>query len=88
VIHIKYLITYDLNKPGQNYEDLYKAITETGSSYRHGMQNIWFVETSTTGKAIRDFLIQYIDTGDKLFVTRLNDWASYNLGNVADWLNS
>ena len=30
------LITYDLNKPGQNYDSLYEKIRELGSAARIG----------------------------------------------------
>ena len=83
----KYLITYDLNKPGQNYSDLYDSIKGFGS-WRHPLDSTWFVETTKNATQIRDALKGDLDSGDKLFVTKVDSsWASYNLSDLASWLN-
>lgn len=82
----KYLITYDLNKPGQDYSGLYAAIQGLGL-YKHPLDSTWFVKTSKTGENIRDALKQKIDGNDKLFVTEVSGWASFNLPDLAKWLN-
>lgn len=83
----KYLITYDLNKPGQNYSDLYEAIKALGN-YRHPLDSTWFVSTSKSASDIRDALKGEIDSSDKLFVTKVESWASFRMSDLADWLNS
>ena len=87
MINIKYLITYDLVSPGQDYEALYQAIKNVSTSYRHGMQNTWFIESTQAVTNIRDNISPVLDTGDKLFVLPINGWASFNMGDIATWLN-
>jgi len=41
----RYLVTYDLNQPQQEYEDLYDAI-KSYSSYVHAMDSVWFIDTT------------------------------------------
>ncbi len=81
-----YLITYDLNIPGQDYSKLFDAIIKLGSAY-HGMQNTWFVKSNYSATEIRNFLKSFIDSNDKLFVCQISVWASSNMNDVAKWLN-
>lgn len=82
-----YLITYDLNRTGQNYPGLFTAIKGLGSNI-HPLKSVWFVRSTKTAGQIRDVLKKHIDSNDQIFVGEIDDWASYNLGSVnADWLN-
>lgn len=81
-----FLITYDLNQPGQNYKKLFEAIESYGTHW-HFMQNAWVIRSSNSASQVRDYLKQFIDANDKLFVTRLSEtaWAGFNTkGNT--WL--
>jgi len=82
----KFLITYDLNIPGQNYDSLFKAIESLGET-RHGMQNAWFLKSNSTSSEIRDYLRKFIDSNDRLFVCETTGWASYNL-EIASWFKN
>ena len=84
---MRYLITYDLNSPGQYYEELYKAIKGLGD-WIHAMQNTWFIKSRYSAKQIRDHLTSVIDHGDKLFVCEINDWAAYGISDAGNWLNN
>ncbi len=74
---MRYLISYDLDKPGQNYP---KIITELESM---GAQRVLYSQwvanrTGTTSEGLRNYLKQFIDTNDRLLVVALSDdWASY-----------
>ena len=82
-----FLITYDLNKSGQDYPGLYKAIKALGENI-HPLQNVWFVRSTETSGEIRDALQDHVDSNDKIFVTLVSKWSSYRLGSTnADWLN-
>lgn len=80
----KFLVTYDLKTPGQNYSNLYRAIMNLGD-WRHGMQNTWFVETSLSANAVLNQLIPYADANDILFVVQVENWWSLRLPE-AQWL--
>lgn len=83
----KYLITYDLNRPGQVYSELADKINELGS-VNHGMQNVWFLKTDKNASQIIDELRSVVDNNDELFVAELGNWASFNLIQLANWLNN
>lgn len=78
---MKYLVTYDLISPGQEYSDLYQAIRDFGEA-KHGMQNTWFLKSESSATKIRDGLKVYVDKNDKIFVCAIGNWASFNIGEV------
>jgi CRISPR/Cas system-associated endoribonuclease Cas2 len=84
---MKYLITYDLNSPGQNYNALYEAIKKLGD-WQHPLQNTWFVDSSYSASQIRDHLKEVVDRNDKIFVCEIGTWASWDMSDASDWLNN
>jgi len=83
----RYLITYDLNQPDQEYEDLYDAI-KSYSSYIHAMDSVWFIDTSDSASDVRDDLKRYTSSNDELFISKITAWASNNVDSDAtDWLH-
>ena len=81
------MISYDLNKPGQDYAGLYKAIKQF--NWCHPVESTWLIVTTKTCVEIRDLLKPHLDANDELLVTKLEgDWASYGLSpTVTEWLN-
>jgi hypothetical protein len=71
-----YLITYDLMKPGQNYEKLYEAIKNVGP-WCHLLESNWVVKSDLTAAQIRDKITPHIDKSDKLFVAQLSRDAAW-----------
>lgn len=84
-----YCISYDLQKPAQNYDALYNAIKSYGTWW-HQTGSVWIIVTSDTAANIRDFLTKKIDSNDKLFVVALNrEWAGIGFSQREyDWLKS
>lgn len=84
-----YLITYDLNKTGQKYDNLIEAIKAFGN-WCHPTESTWIVISESTTAAVRDYLMQKIDSNDELLVVKLQgDWGSAGLSKqVNDWLKA
>ncbi len=63
------IVTYDLNKPGQDYEGLLKAIR----AYPHAKvsDSCWIVGTSRPAGDLYDELRGHMDKSDTLFVGTL-----------------
>jgi len=72
-----YLISYDLDKPGQNYQALIGRLTALGA-FRVLMSQ-WALKSDRTSVQVRDDLKMCIDANDRLLVTLVTDWASYNI---------
>lgn len=82
-------ISYDLSKPGRNYDDLYRTIKSLGG-WCHALESTWIASTTLTAKEVRDRLRSVIDGDDHLLVTEMTgDWASYNLSSEqVQWLKA
>lgn len=82
-----FLIGYDLNKSGKNYDDLIKAIKQVGAWW-HRLDSTWIVKSDKNCKEIRDHLNAYIDASDELLVVRLSGegaWIGFD-DNSSKWL--
>ena len=81
-----YLITYDLNKTGQNYTDLYEVIKTLGP-WAHYLDSTWFVDTSYSSEQIRDKLLEVIDSNDSLFITKISSYSGWLHKDAWPWLS-
>lgn len=83
----KYIITFDLNKPGQNYKALHDAIQKFHAWVKVATTT-YVVQSNNSAIQIRDLLQKHIDKNDELFVAELTGKAAwYGLSNeVTEWL--
>jgi CRISPR/Cas system-associated endoribonuclease Cas2 len=80
-----YIVTYDLNKPGKNYDPLLTAIRKY--THCHALKSAFFIDTSQEASTIRDNLIQFIDANDSLYVMELRKhWAANREMACTTWL--
>ena len=85
-----YTISYDLTNPGRDYETLSNAIKKYGFWW-HQCGSVWIISVNNTNSTtIRDYLKQFIDTNDKLFVAKLSgEWAAYGFTKEEyDWMKT
>lgn len=66
-----YSISYDLNNPGQKYENIYSVIRSFGG-YNHIMESTWLVSTSLSASQVLDRFTSYLDNNDKMFISKVN----------------
>ena len=69
------IITYDLRKPGTNYDGLIARIKQ----YTHCKltETCWLISTTWTTAQIRDDLKRFLDVNDRLFVAELSGNAAW-----------
>ena len=80
------LITYDLSKPGRNYDELLKRIKSYGT-FAEITESSWTIVTEQSPVMVRDHLNPALDSNDKLFVGILFGSAWIGLDdNISDWL--
>ncbi|MFP2961850.1 CRISPR-associated protein Cas2 [Myxococcus sp. 1LA] len=81
------MISYDLSKPGQNYEGLYAAI-KSYRNWAHPVESVWLIETPNNAAQVRDHLAQYMDANDTLVVLMASrEWATKGVStDVVTWL--
>lgn len=84
-----YSITYDLIRI-KDYKKLSEGIVRLcNDTWVRPTQSQWIIATNKTSIQIRDYLLNYVDSDDLLFVARVyeHDLAWFNIHNdVADWL--
>ena len=75
------LIAYDLNGPGQNYNDLITAIKALGAWWHH-LDSTWLVKSTLSTSQIRDRLKPYLDNNDEILVVNVTEdarsWSGFN----------
>jgi hypothetical protein len=69
------IVTYDLRAPKRDYLFLYDALKKY--SYAKPTESCYVLETSETCEQIRDYLLNYIDADDRLFVAELTGVAAW-----------
>lgn len=86
-----YSITYDLIKL-KDYPRLSKGIIQLcNDTWVKPTQSQWIIATNRTSIQVRDYLLNYVDNDDLLFVARIyeHDLAWFNIPNdAADWIKS
>lgn len=85
-----YLIGYDLDKPDQNYKELFKAIEAIGGSYWHCLDSTWIVKSNLTAIQLCNSLSKHIGSSDKLLVAALSKdaaWIGFDK-ECSDWLKT
>lgn len=66
------LITYDLNKSGQNYAALIEKIKTLGA-WAKVQQSAWYLHTSYSSKEVLEMLSSVTDYNGSLFVAQLSE---------------
>jgi len=86
-----FLIGYDLNKAGKDYDGLIDKIKDLANGWWHHLDSTWLIKSDLTCSQIRDALKPYLDHDDELLVLNItgDDWATFGIapsGN--DWLRN
>lgn len=81
-------VSYDLNRPGQDYQDLYNTIKQA-NSWAHPMDSLWFIQTQESVNDWSDKIRRKIDENDHIFLVDITGkprqgWMSKEMW---DWLD-
>lgn len=82
------LISYDLRKPGRNYENLYEYL-KSYEKWAKPLESLWLIKTSLSPTDVRDIALEHIDTNDGLFVVDVTNRSTAWIGipkKVSDWI--
>ncbi|MCA9751669.1 MAG: hypothetical protein KC591_05720 [Gemmatimonadetes bacterium] len=81
-----YLVSYDLNRPGQDYGGLYDAIKALGD-WCHPLESTWLIDTTLGASPIAERLRANIDRNDSLLVIGVTqDYAGWLPKEVWEWI--
>jgi hypothetical protein len=80
------LVTYDLNNPGKDYNDLLKTID--CYSWARLSESSYAIKTEQSPQQVFDRLKPFLDQNDYLYVINLKmPYIGFGLKEVNDWLN-
>ncbi|GAC69413.1 hypothetical protein [Gordonia soli] len=81
------LISYDLNKPGQKYDDLYEKIKALGPWW-HYLDSTWIVVSSLSPSQALDRLKPALDDSDSVLVVDISgdSYSGWLPQKAWDWL--
>lgn len=83
-----YLVSYDLNTPGKNYQRLIDAICSY-KGYCKALKSQWFVCSDKSAHEICAHLKSYIDENDWLLVCEFTgNQSGWLAEEVVDWLKT
>jgi hypothetical protein len=71
-----YLISYDLDKPEQNYSGLLGRLRELKA--QRFLYSEWFLINAANSEQIRDDLLRFIDNNDRILVVEIKNHAAWN----------
>ncbi len=69
-----YLVAYDLDKPGQDYSDLYDDLNAVGAS--RIQDSVWALKGDWNVEALQQRLHAHLDSNDRLLVVRFGAFSS------------
>jgi hypothetical protein len=72
----KMLVSYDLRKPGRNYQPLYARLDAWGA--KRVLESVWIMTANATEEEVRDDLLKYMDANDGILVVGLNGAAAWS----------
>ncbi|CUY00562.1 MULTISPECIES: hypothetical protein [Staphylococcus] len=65
-----YLVSYDLNNPGQKYSKLYELIKQF-PDYIHFQDSVWIIKAVENSTFIYDYLSSALDKGDHILIIKV-----------------
>lgn len=81
-----FIVAYDLNAVGQNYDCITAKIKEFPNC--HAQKSVWFVQYDGSEPQLRDYLQPCLDSNDRLFVSEVSrSWAGLHMPTCGKWLN-
>lgn len=81
------LVTYDLNKPGQDYEKVHQAIKDLGSWW-HYLESTWLVVTTVTPGQAWDRIAPAFDKSDHCLILDVtgDDYSGWLPEKAWEWI--
>ena len=81
-----YIVSYDLNKPGQNYENLYEELKKS-PRWWHFWDATWIIATSESPKQIWSRMKPHTDSSDNVLIIRAcADYSGFLPKKAWEWI--
>lgn len=83
-----YLISYDLNKPGKDYQGVYQAIKDSSTgTWCKPLESVYIIRSELTTQGIYNKIAPHLDSGDRVLVIEVTSNSFWYLDkDVSDYL--
>lgn len=82
-----YCVSYDLNKSGQNYDDLYQSL-ESSAGWWHYLDSTWLVATEESAEQLSSRLLKNLDSNDSLLVIKVvREYQGWLTKEAWEWID-
>ena len=71
-----FIVSYDLDKPGQNYLPLIQRLKQLGAIEL--LRSDWLLANPASAASVRDDLMRFMDSNDRIFVGILSGEAAWS----------
>lgn len=71
-----FFVSYDLINPGKNYDSVVGKLKSLGAT--RILLSEWALRSYKSAAELRDDIRPYMDSNDRLMVSEVTNWASYN----------
>lgn len=72
-----YIVSYDLCQPERNYASLYEAL-KAFPNWGKLTESTWAIISDNSCAEIRDYLMKFMDSNDRIIVIRSGQHAAWN----------
>ena len=82
-----YCVSYDLNKAGQNYNNLYDELKKS-SNWCHPTDSTWLIVTHESAEQLRNRIRNHMDDNDTLLIIKvIRPYSGWLTQEVWDWMD-
>lgn len=81
-----YQIDYDLNEPGQDYDQIHEAIESLGDTFR-ALDSTWFLESGLSKSDLMTELRDITDNNDQIIISEPAPMRHVYISGLSDWLD-
>lgn len=84
-----YLVTYDLNKPEQNYSGLFEFL-KSNKNWWHHLDSTWLIKSDEEIEIFKNKVKAQIDDNDSLLIINVTDdkYKGWLTKKAWDWLRN
>lgn len=81
-----YCVSYDLNKSGQKYDDLYEEL-KSSPGYWHHLDSTWLISTTETAEQVYSRLRKHLDDNDRILIIKVvRDYQGWLSESAWKWI--
>lgn len=85
---MNFLVSYDLNKSGKNYDGVFQAIKDASTGkWCRPLKSVWVIQSNLSAQAVYETIAPHLDSDDRILVIEVTSKSWWYLDQeVSDYL--